>query len=116
MVSFKNQKIDKMTNTVAKIYVSFIALLAIGMITFMCIVDFKGMIPSLIGLPIFILIIYTFYKVMSKKSEEDQRRITIRNGKISYVGIFVLLAVFFIAGANHFNIPVLDFVRLWFNF
>lgn len=103
-----------MVNTASRIYVIFIAALVIGMITFMCILDFKGMIPSLIGLPIFILIIYGFYRMMSKKSEEDQKRITKRNGKIAYVGIIVLLAVFFIAAAKHYHMSTIDFVRLWF--
>jgi hypothetical protein len=59
-------------------------------------------------------LIVWFYKIESKKSHEEQMRTARRNGKLAYIGIFVLTAIFFIAGAKHNNVEVLHFIRLWF--
>lgn len=104
-----------MTTTI-KVYLSFIVSAALSLIGLMFYLEPKMILPSIIGVVIFTLIIYTFYKVMSKKSETEQQYIAKRNMKIGYVLFFVLTAIFFIAAAQYHNIPVVEFVRLWFGF
>lgn len=104
-----------MTNTI-RIYSSFVALAAASLVGLMFYLEPKMIIPSLIGVVIFTFIIYRFYKATSHKSAEEQRRIAKRNGVIGYIGVIVLLAIFFIAGAKNFNMQTWDFIRLWFGF
>lgn len=102
--------------TAIKVYLSFIVSIALSLIGLMFYLEPKMIIPSIVGVIIFTLIIYTFYKVIDKKSESEQRSIAKRNAKIGYVLFFVLTTVFFIAAAKHHNTPVIEFVRLWFGF
>lgn len=103
-------------NTTVKIYLAFIATLGIGMVALMFTLEPKMILPSIIGMVLFTTIIVFFYKVLSKKSQSEQKYIAKRNGKIAQVLVVVLLVAFFVAAAKHNNVSVIYFVRLWFGF
>lgn len=105
-----------MLKTASGRYVAFIGILFLCVIVLMFSLEPKMIVPSLIGLSLFCLIIYVFYKIVSRKSEAEQKRIAVRNGKVAWIMVMVLLAVFFIAAAKHHNVSVFHFVRLWFGF
>lgn len=103
-----------MFKTASMRYAAFVALLGMGMVTFMFILEPKMILPSIIGMVLFIAFIVVFFKIVSKKSEDEQKYIAKRNGRVASVLAVVFIVVFFIAAAKHLNIPVLEFVRLWF--
>lgn len=103
-----------MLKTVASRYTAFIALLGMSMVAVMFAIEPKMILPSIIGMVLFTKAIVIFFKVVSKKSEAEQKYIAKRNGKVAGVLAVVLLAVFFIAAAKHNNTSVIHFVRLWF--
>ena len=105
-----------MLKTASGRYIAFIAILFVGAVAFMFSLEPKMIVPSIIGMVLFTAIIYVFYKIVSKKSEAEQKRISVRNGKMAYVMFFVLLAVFFIAAAKHNNTSVIHFIRVYFGF
>ncbi len=105
-----------MLKTIAGCYFAFIAALGISAVMLMFVLEPKMIIPSLIGVTVLSLIIYIFYRVVSKKSEAQQKYIAIRNGRVAQVLAVVLIAVFFIAAAKHNNTSVIHFIRVWFGF
>ena len=102
--------------TAAGIYLLFIATIGIGMVALMFTLEPKMILPSIIGMVVFTTIIVCFYKVVSKKSQSEQKYIAKRNGRIAQVMIVVLLVAFFVAAAKHNDVSVIHFVRLWFGF
>ncbi len=105
-----------MLKTASGRYVALIAILFVSAVAFMFSLEPKMILPSSIGMILFTLIIYVLYRIISKKSEAEQKRIAVRNGKISYFMFFVLLAIFFIAAAKHNNVSVIHFIRVYFGF
>lgn len=103
-----------MLKTVASRYAAFIALLGMSMVVVMFAIEPKMILPSIIGMVLFTTAIVIFFRVVSKKSEAEQKYIAKRNGKVAGVLAVVLLAVFFIAAAKHNNTSVIHFVHLWF--
>lgn len=105
-----------MIKTTAGRYLAFVATLGMSVVAVMFSLEPKMILPSIIGMTLFILIIVCFFRIVSKKSESEQKHIAKRNGKIAGVLVIVLLVVFFIAAAKHNNTSVIHFVRLWFGF
>ena len=105
-----------MLKTAAFRYMVFIAFTAISLIGLMFTLEPKMILPSIIGLVLFTATIVLFFKIVSRKSEAEQKLIAIRNGKVASVLVVVLLAAFFIAAAKHNHMPVWDLVKLWFSF
>lgn len=102
--------------TAAYYYLAFIATLGISLVAVMFILEPKMILPSIIGMVLFIIILVVFFRIVSKKSEAEQKYIAKRNGRVASVLIVVMLVVFFIAAAKHNNVPVMEFIRLWFGF
>ena len=105
-----------MLKTASGRYVAFIVTLFVSVVAFMFFLEPKMILPSIIGMVLFSVIIYVFYRIVSKKSETEQKRIAVRNGKVAWVMVIVLLATFFIAAAKHNNVSVTEFIRVYFGF
>ena len=105
-----------MFKTAAVRYSVFAATLGISVAALMFALEPKMIVPSIIGMAVLSLIIYVFYRIVSKKSEAEQKHIAVRNGKVAWVMVVVLLAVFFIAAAKHNDVSVIHFIRVWFGF
>lgn len=103
-----------MLKTAAGRYIAFIAILFVSAVALMFSLEPKMILPSIIGLVLFTAIIVIFFKIVSKKSEAEQKYIAKRNGRVAGVLVVVLLAVFFFAAAKHNNISVIHFIRVWF--
>lgn len=103
-------------NTTVKIYLAFMATFGIGMVATIFMLEPKMILPGIVGMVLFTIIIVCFYKVVSKKSQSEQKYIARRNGRIAQVLIVVLLVAFFVAAAKYNNVSVIHFVRLWFGF
>jgi 4-hydroxybenzoate polyprenyltransferase len=104
-----------MLKTASGRYIAFIGILSICVIVLMFI-EPKMIVPVLIGLSLSCLVLYVICKIVFRKSEAEQKRIAVRNGKVAWVMVIVLLAVFFYAAAKHHNVSVVHFIRLWFGF
>ncbi len=103
-----------MLKTASCRYLAIVAMLGLGLIALMFALDPKIILPSIIGMIIFLSVIYVFYRIVSKKSESEQRHIAVRNGRFAQVAVVVLLALFFIEAAKHNDVSVVHFIRLWF--
>ncbi len=97
-----------------KIYITFIAMAALSLIGLMFYLEPKMIIPSLFGAVVLTGLIVLQMKHMEKKSNEDQKRIATRNGRVASVAVWVMLFGLFYFGAKYNNIPMYDFVKLWF--
>ena len=104
-----------MFKTTTTWYFVLIPIITIGLIAFMFALEPKIIIPSIIGIVVFTTIIILFYRSMMKKGEEHQRKITMRNGKVSSVLVVVMLIAFFVAGASYHDVSLTEFIGLWFN-
>ncbi len=103
-----------MLKTAASRYTAFVALLGMSMVAVMFALEPKMIFPSIIGITLFTAFIVVFFKIVSKKSEAEQKHIAKRNGRVASVLVVVLLVAFFIAAAKHNDTSVIHFIRLWF--
>lgn len=101
-----------MLKTAAGRYIVFAALLGMSMVALFFYLEPKMIIPSLIGMSLFTGAIVLFYRITSKRSNDEQKRIAQRNGKVASVLVVVFLVIFFVAGAKHNNVDTIHFVRL----
>ena len=101
-----------MLKTAAGRYSVFAILLGMSMIALFFYLEPKMIIPSLIGMTLFTGFIVLFYRIVSKKSETEQKRIAVRNGQVASVLVVVLLVAFFVAAAKHNNMDTIPFIRL----
>jgi len=104
-----------MTTTI-KFYLGFVIFAALIMVGLMFTLNPEMIIPSLIGVALFILIIYFFFKKVSPQKETVQRKIAHKSYIFGEIAVVIFLVAFFIIAAKKFNIPLSEFLQLWFGF
>ena len=97
-----------------KVYITLIFMLMAGFAIFLLILDPVLFAKSLSGVAILTAIIFVFYLIVGKKTEERQQKISKLCMVGGYVLLFVFLAIFFIAGAHYNHIGIGEFLKLWF--